>query len=107
MQNRLSGRQICHPYPVPVGGVADAGAERLGEGFLGGEALGEVGGGLAVAAEALQLGLAQDAPREALAEALERALDAADLDDIVAHAVDHRAASVMRRFISRTASRMP
>src|SRR5688572_27593262 len=107
MQHRLAGRKVRHPHAVPVGRRPDAGAERLGEGLLGGEALGEVGGRLAVGAEAPQLGLAQDALGEAIAEALERLLDAADLDHVVADAVDQPAASVISRFISRTALRRP
>src|SRR5688572_8518314 len=107
MQHRLAGGKVRDPDAVPVRRVADAGAQGLGEGLLGGEALGQVGGGLAVAVEALQLGLAQDAAREALAEALQRLLDAPDLDHVVADAVDQPDASTIRRFISRTASRMP
>src|SRR5688500_14651294 len=92
---------------MPVGRRLDAGTESFGECFLGGKAFRQIGGGLAMGAEALQLRLAQDPLREAIAEALERLLDAADLDHVVADAVDQRAASTISRFISRTASRMP
>src|SRR5689334_10249244 len=92
---------------MPVGGRMDAGAQGFRKGFLGGKALGEISGGLAVALEAPQLRLAQDSLRETLAKALERLLNTLDLDQVRADAVDHRAASVIRRFISRTASRMP
>src|SRR3954463_6706025 len=85
----------------------DAGAERLGEGFLGGEALGEVVRRQAMAMEAPELGLAQDPAREALAEALERAADALDLHHVGTDPVDHREDCTIRAFISRTASPMP
>src|SRR5687767_13831860 len=85
----------------------DAGAERLGEGFLGGKTLGEVRRGFLVHRESLQFALAQDAPRKPLAKARERLLDARDLHHVRADAVDHRAACTISCFISRTASRMP
>jgi len=50
------------------------------------EALGEIGGALAPTAEHHELRLHQDPPREALAEALERLLDATDLAEIGPHA---------------------
>src|SRR5205823_5897696 len=86
------------------------------EGFLGSEAFGEVIRLLPVILEALQLGRAENAFRKSLPESLERLFDARHLDDVGAHTVDHRAsreepadeaASVISRFISRTASRMP
>src|SRR5439155_18348363 len=51
LQHRLSRRKILHPHALPAGRRVDAGAERLGESLLGGEALGEVGGGQAVVLE--------------------------------------------------------
>src|SRR6185436_20641949 len=106
-QHRLARLEIYHPHAVPVGRRVDPRAERLGEGLLGGKALCEVGNGLPVGAEALEFGLAENAPREALAEPLQCLVDPLDFDQIGADAVNHRAASVIRRFISRTASRMP
>ncbi len=72
LENRLARPEIRDPDAVPVRRRVDAGAERLGEGLLGGEALGEVAGGQAVPLEAPELRLAEDALGEALAEALER-----------------------------------
>src|SRR5258706_15512681 len=106
-QNRFARLQIHHPDPVPIRRRMDAGAERLGERFLGRKALGEIGHRLPVGAETLELGLAQNAPGETLAEALEHLFDPLDLDDIRADAVDPRPASVISLFISRTASRIP
>ena len=57
--------------------------------------------------EALQLRLAKHALGEALAKAPQGALDALDLDDVSSDPEDHRAASTISLFISRTASRMP
>src|SRR6185503_1968367 len=70
-------------------------------------ALGQVRRRLAVPAEALELGVDQDLAREALAVAVEGALDAPDVAEVGADARDHRAACDMSIFISRTASRMP
>src|SRR2546426_2755879 len=56
LQHRLPRRKILHPHALPVGRRVDAGAERLGESLLGGEALGEVGGGQAVVLESAEFG---------------------------------------------------
>src|SRR6202008_3888320 len=79
---RFPGFQIHHPHPVPVGGRVDARAQRLGEGLLGGKALREVGDRLLVRAEALELGLAEDAPGKTLAEAVQHLLDASYLYEV-------------------------
>src|SRR5436190_7288407 len=107
LKHRLAGGEVAHPHAVPVGRRLDAGAERLGEGLLGGEALGEVVRRQPVLLEAGELRRTQDAPREALAVALERRLDARDVHHIRADPKDHRAARSIKLFISRTASRMP
>ena len=63
------------------------GAERLGAGLLGGEALGVGRGarsrGRRICARSI---VGEDAVEKAVAEALERRLDAADVDDVVADA---------------------
>src|SRR6266850_4029944 len=102
-KNRLARRQVPHPYPVPVCRRADAGAQRLGEGLLGGEALGEVGRRLPMRREALELGFAKNPSCKPVAAASQRLLDAPDLDHVGANAVDQRAACTISCFISRTA----
>src|SRR5262245_14294364 len=92
---RSSGGLVHHPEIAPIDVLAKPGAERLGAGLLGGEALG-VGrrpGGAAVGFPPLDLGI--DALRETLAEALQGPLDAADVDDVAAHAEDHCAAPLV------------
>src|SRR5258706_1307445 len=106
-QHRLARGQVLYPHAVPVGRRVDAGAERLGERFLGREALGEVVGSLLVHRESLQFGRTEDSLRQSITESGQRLLHSPHFDDIGPHAVDHRAASTIRRFISRTASRMP
>src|SRR5947209_4217035 len=107
LQHRLSRRKILHPHALPAGRRVDAGAERLGESLLGGEALGEVGGGQAVVLESAEFGFGKNASRKALSEARQGMFDARDLDYVGAYAVDHRTAWIISCFISRTASRMP
>src|SRR3954453_3437983 len=92
---------------MPIGGRMDSRAEGFRERLLGGEALGQIVCRQAMGGEALQLRIDEDAVGEALAPARKRLLDAADLHDIRPHSENHLAASTMRRFISRTASRIP
>src|SRR5574341_242861 len=106
-QLRLARGLVDHPDAVPVGRRLDARAQGLGEGLFGGKALRQIRGRLAMREKPFQLGLAQHALGEPLAETLERVLDPADLDQVGADPEDHRAACNMRAFISRTASRMP
>ena len=83
--------QIDDAHVAPEHAVAQAGAERLGAGLLGGEALGVGGGALGAAVAILRaLDLGEAARDEALAEALERLLDAADVAEVAADAEDHR-----------------
>src|SRR5436190_2974762 len=109
-QGRLAAAQIDHPHVAPEHAAPQAGAERLGASLLGGEALGVARGTRRAALGAPLLDLGEDAPDEALAEALQRFLDAADVAEIVADAQDHaepvRAWSMMRR-ISRIAASSP
>src|ERR671929_1972789 len=104
--------QIHDAHVAEEDAAAEARAERLGTGLLGGEALG-VGRG----PRGARLGLAplrrrEDAVREALAVALEHALDPPDVHEIAAEADDHDTAtgilaSSMRRRICRTLSAKP
>ncbi len=86
----------------------DPRADRLGERFLRGPALGEVAGACpgVGALEARALGGREHAVHEALAVALEHARDPFDGTNVGPDAHDHLASRI-RFFISRTASRMP
>jgi hypothetical protein len=87
-----SGGLVHHAEVAPIDIFAKTGAKCLGAGLLGGESLG-VGrrpSGAAVGFALLDLGI--DALRETLAEALKGPLDATDVDDVAAHAEDHRPA---------------
>ena len=93
--------------------MREARAEGLDDGLLGGEALREEAdrarrrGGGSPLEHLLFLGHQQPAD-EMAAEPRVRRLDARELDDIGADAVDHgRRASHISRFISRTASASP
>src|SRR5882672_7605504 len=88
-QGRLARRQVDHPEVAPEHAGAKAGAERLGAGFLGGEALGIAGGAAGPRLRLAPLGLGEQALGEAAAETLQRLLDAADVDDVAADAEDH------------------
>src|SRR5690606_3099486 len=91
---RRPGPQVDHAHVGPVDAAArHAGAQRLGAGFLGGEALGVAGGAVGLALGAGPFGLGEDAPGEALAEAFEGLLDAADVGQVVADADDQAARS--------------
>src|SRR4029077_4016490 len=79
-QHRFPRPEILDPYPVPIGGRMAAGAERLGEGFLGREAFCQVRDRLSVRPESLEFRFAKYALRYAFAEALEHPLAASDLD---------------------------
>ena len=107
---RLAAAQVDHAHVAPEHAAAQAGAERLGAGLLGGEALGVARRARRPALRALLLDLGEDALHEAVTEALQRLLDAADVAEIVADAQDHaeplRASSMMRR-ISRIAASRP
>src|SRR5690606_8682526 len=77
-------------------------AERLRAGLLRGKALGIGGRPLLAPLRTGLLGLGEDARHKAFAEARERALDAADIDDVGSDPEDHataseRAASIARR----------
>ena len=67
----------------------DAGAERLGAGFLGREAFGVGGGPLLPAVSSAALDIGEDTLREAVAEFRQRLLDAPDITHVLADADDH------------------
>ncbi len=93
-QGRPPAGQVHHLHVAPEHAAAQPGAERLGAGLLGGEAprVGGRAGRAAVAARALAH--REDAMGEAVAEALERALDPADVAEVRADAEDHRRQSL-------------
>ena len=76
------GRQVDDTHVAPKDPGAQTGTQRLGAGFLGGKPLG-VGFNPPHAAFSLRaLERGEDAPEEALTMPLDRALDAADIDEI-------------------------
>src|SRR5690606_20273976 len=85
-------RQIDHSHVAPVDAPAEPGAERLGAGLLGGEALGIGGGALGPALGFGALDGSEAAHDEPLAMAGEGLFDAADLAQIAAEPDDHWAA---------------
>src|SRR5690554_5340642 len=117
----------------PAHAQPQAGTQRLDEGLLGGEALGQVGRRRGVVGQALALQLAQQAPPQAVAVAGQGTLEARDASDVGADADDHGAGvtpqwwwcscswscsssdatnpaswpAMARRFISATASLRP
>src|SRR5262249_32572355 len=99
--------QIDHAHVAPKHSRAQTGAESLGAGFLGGEALG-VGLGPSGAAVGLRpLGRGEDASEKALAVPLDRAFDTADVDKIGPDTEDHaRPRSIAARMVF-TASASP
>ncbi len=87
---RLAARQVDHAQVAPVDAVpGHPGAQRLGAGLLGGEALGVTGRPGRAAVGFLLLDRCEHPIRETAAEAIEGFLDAADVDQVVAEADDH------------------
>src|SRR4051812_10618309 len=83
-----------------------SGAERLGHRLLGGESLGVAGGGVRLGVRAAALGLGEGLVLEALAEPVDRGLDAADVGQVGADADDHaRASSISSRIRSMAGAR--
>src|SRR5579883_573083 len=106
----LATAHVDHAHVAPEHAAAQAGAQRLRARFLGGKTLGVACGAGGAALRALLLHIGEDALDEAIAESLERLLDAADVAEIVADAQDHAVAlraSSMRRLISRIAAYRP
>src|SRR5262249_42605355 len=82
-------RQIDHAHVAPEHARAQAGAERLGAGLLGGEALGIGLSALGAPLGLGPLGCGEDAAEEAFAVSLDRPFDAADVDEVGPDADDH------------------
>ena len=83
--------RLVHPQVGQEHAAAEAGAQRLGTGLLGGEALGVGAGPVGPRAPLgpAPLVLREHALQEAVAEPLQRALDPADVADVGADAEDH------------------
>ena len=86
---RLPRRQVDDAEVAQEDAVAEARPQRLGAGLLGGEALGIGGGAICATLGESAFGLGEDAMDEAIAMALDGALDPADVDKIGADAEDH------------------
>src|SRR5262245_59642953 len=84
-----SGRQIHYPKVTKENPAAKSGSERLGAGFLGGKAFCVGRGPVGAAFGELTLGRREDAIEKTIAMARNRALDAADIDEIRADAENH------------------
>src|SRR5580698_9987054 len=89
--------QVDDAHVAPPHAGADAGAERLGAGFLGGEALGIGLDPVAPPLGARALVRREDAIDEAIAVALDHLGDAAHVGNVGADAEDHHPAPPSRR----------
>jgi hypothetical protein len=76
---RLARRQVDDAHVAPEHAVAQARAQSLGAGFLGRKALGVGGGAPGPAVRPLAFDFGEAAREEALAETLQRLLDAVDV----------------------------
>ena len=85
----LAGGFVHHAHVLPEHAAAETGAERLGTGLLGGEALGIGGGALGALLGFADLDIGEDAVDEARPETGEGFLDAPDVDHVIADADDH------------------
>src|SRR6185437_9837970 len=92
--------QVDDAHVAPEDPAAHAGAERLGAGLLGGEALGVAGGPVVLALGAGAFDLGEDAVREALAVALQGLFDPPDVGEVGAQADDHAAFTDLASSIS-------
>src|SRR5947209_15070201 len=104
---RRAARQIDDAHVAPEHAVAQAGAERLGAGLLGGEALGVGGGALGAAVALGLLDPGEAASDEAGAEPIQRLLDALDVAEVAADADDHARPSSIAARIRRMLSAKP
>src|SRR5262245_39417808 len=82
--------QIDDAHVAPKDTMAKAGTQSLGAGLLGGEALGVGCGAGCAAIRFAALDIGKDTIEKPVAEALERRLDAADIDNVVADPEYHR-----------------
>src|SRR5580704_5681408 len=97
LHGRPPRRQVDDAHVAPPHAGADAGAERLGAGLLGGEALGIGLDPVAPPFGARPLGRRENAVDEAIAVTLDHLGDAAHVGNVGADAEDHRAAPLLRR----------
>jgi len=107
VQRRCTGRGVDDANILHEDAALESGAYGFGECLLRGKALGQRAGDGEGAALGLGLfNLGEDAPDEALAEAVERSLNPLDIAEIGAEPDDHRAASINSR-IRRTLASNP
>src|SRR5262249_55936989 len=88
-----AGREGDDAEIAPIDAAAEDPAQRLGACFLCGIALRVTSGALGAAVRALALLARKHAVEEAVAEALDGALDARNVDEIAADAEDHALSS--------------
>src|SRR4051812_5830194 len=86
----LPRSQIDDPEVAPKYAVAKPGAERFRTGFLGSKSTGIAGRAVGAPIAFATLGIGENAVEKAIAEALDRLLDATDIDHVAADAEDHR-----------------
>jgi hypothetical protein len=89
LHGRLARRQVDDTEVAPEDAGGKAGAQSLGAGFLGGETLGIARRPVGAAVGLPPLGLGEDPVEKLVAEALDRPLDAAYVDDIAPDPQDH------------------
>src|SRR5690606_8446236 len=107
LQRRRTRRQIHHADVLHVDALEEPGADRFGERFLGGEALGVSAGARVRALGCLgALNVREAAVLETLAVTNERGLDAVDVPQGGGDADAHRAAAISAR-MRRTAGSSP
>ena len=107
LHGRTSRRQVDDAHVAPEHAGAQTGAECLGAGFLGGETLGVSFDPSGAAFGLCALEWREDAIEEALTVPFDRALDAADIDEIGSYPEDHaRPRSIAARMVF-TASAKP
>src|SRR5262245_36287501 len=87
-QRRPPRRQIDDPHVAPEYAGPQPSPQRLGAGLRGREAFSIGGGAAGASCRFLTLGLGENAVEEPVAEAVERRLDAADVDQVVADSED-------------------
>src|ERR687891_1646398 len=95
-QDRLAARPIEHADVAPVYALTEAGAERLGAGFLGRVALGIGGRAVDPRLGTRPLGRGEHPLEKAFPEAFKRALDPPDVDQVGPDPDDH-ATSLLSR----------
>src|SRR5262249_27188972 len=102
LHGRPAARQVDDAEIAPEDAAPEAGAERLRARLLGGIALGVARGAVGTPVRLRALDLGEDAQDEALAVALDRPLDPADVDEVGAGPDDHRRRLLRRALITRS-----